>query len=45
MFRPYIASMPDMTRFHSEEYIDFLQVTTLILMLIPSLMLTLVGCC
>ena len=28
-----------------EEYIEFLQVTTLILMLIPSLMLMLVGCC
>jgi len=25
VFRPYIASMPDMTRFHSEEYIEFLQ--------------------
>ena len=25
MFRPYIASGPDMARFHSEEYIEFLQ--------------------
>ena len=25
VFRPYIASGPDMARFHSEEYIEFLQ--------------------
>jgi len=25
VFRPYIASAPDMARFHSEEYIEFLQ--------------------
>merc|ERR1719420_1380355 len=24
VFRPYIASGPDMARFHSEEYIEFL---------------------
>merc|ERR1719270_3188309 len=24
VYRPYIASGPDMTRFHSEEYIEFL---------------------
>merc|ERR1719297_376715 len=25
VFRPYIATSPDMARFHSEEYIEFLQ--------------------
>jgi len=33
VFRPYIASMPDMTRFHSEEYIEFLQVTRRLLLI------------
>ena len=28
VFRPYIASSHDMTRFHSEEYIEFLQRVT-----------------
>ena len=28
VFRPYIASNHDMTRFHSEEYIEFLQRVT-----------------
>ena len=28
VYRPYIASGPDMNRFHSEEYIDFLQRVT-----------------